>query len=381
MRVRSVLIAGAGIAGLSLAIALREKGIPARVVEKRSESTGEGTGLHLPGNAVRAATKLGLEDALRRSAFRIPKIEYTDQTAENLATLDLTKRYGPTASWPPFLALHRKTFHEILLTRAQGININYDCEVVSIGRDEQGVGVTLSNGEVECPDLLVGADGINSTTRINNFGPDATPRDLGYHCWRFVVRCPNSLTTPQYMIGDRRAFLAMPIGGGDAYCYAMICSDALEDHQEHLNDLSQIFEGFGGVVPVVLARSDPDSMISDTLKQVSLERWSIGRIVLIGDAAHATLPTLAQGAAMAMEDALSLADQLGAGQGSLEDQLGKYEARRRPRVTWVQRQSVKRMKVVAMQGQTLQSARDFILKGIGGQILKSGWAPLIDKPF
>ena len=381
MRVRSVLIAGAGIAGLSLAIALREKGISARVVEKRPEATDEGTGLHLPGNAVRAAMKLGLEDALRRSAFRIPKIEYSNQAGENLATLDLTKRYGPTAAWPPFLALHRRTFHEILLTRAQGLNISYGCEVVSIGRDEQGVGVTLSSGEVECPDLLVGADGIHSTTRTDNFGPDAAPSELGYHCWRFIVRCPNSLKTPQYMIGDRRAFLAMPIDGGNAYCYAMICSDALQDHQDDVDNLSGIFECFGGVVPVVLARSDPASMIADTLKQVRLDRWSIGRIVVIGDAAHATLPTLAQGAAMAMEDALSLADQLGAGQGSVEDQLAKYEARRRPRVTWVQRQSVKRMKVISMQGQALQSTRDFVLKGIGGQILKSGWAPLIDKPF
>ena len=267
------------------------------------------------------------------------------------------------------------------MTRAQGIKINYDCEVVSIGRDEHGVGVTLSNGEVECPDLLVGADGIHSTTRTNNFGPEAAPNDLGYHCWRFIVRCPNSLTTPQYMIGDRRAFLAMPIDGGNAYCYAMICSDALEQGEGEGESLSEIFQEFGGIAPVVLRRSDPDTMIADTLQQVSLDRWSVGRIVLIGDAAHATLPTLAQGAAMAMEDALSLADQLGAGQGNLEEQLAKYEARRRPRVSWVQRQSVRRMKVISMQGQALQSARDFVIKGIGGQMLKSGWAPLIDKPF
>ena len=380
MQVRSVLIAGAGIAGLSLAIALREKGIQARVVEKRSEETGEGAGLHLPGNAVRAATKLGLDDALRLSAFRIPRIEYTNRIGGSLAMLDLTKRYGPTGAWPPFLAIHRKTFQEILLTRARGIRIDHDCEVVSIGRDEHGVGVTLSNGEVECPDLLIGADGIYSTTRITNFGPEAAPNDLGYHCWRLVVPCPNSLTTPQYMIGDRRAFLAMPIDGGNAYCYAMICSDVLEGKDEP-DDLPKLFDGFGGVVPVVLERSGSGAVISGKLQQVSLERWSIGRIVLIGDAAHATLPTLAQGAAMAMEDALSLADRLGAGQGSVEDQLAGFEARRRPRVSWVQTQSVKRMKAVSMRGQALQSARDFILKGIGGKILKSGWAPLIDRPF
>ncbi len=378
MRVRSVLIVGGGIAGISLAIALREHGISTRVVEKGSAETYEGTGIHLPGNAVRAAAKLGLEDALRKAAFRIPRIEYTDHKGSGLATLDLTKRYGPTASWPAFLALHRQTFREILLNRARDLQIEFDCEVKGIGRDQQGVGVTLSNGEVICPDLVVGADGINSPTRESQFGPEGAPRDMGYACWRFVTACPEALTAPQYMLGNRRAFLIMPIDGDRVYVYAMICEG---NHVDGDNDLQAMFADFEGGAPEVLAQLDPAKLLPGKLQQVSLKKWSAGPVVVIGDAAHATLPTLAQGAGMAMEDALVLAECLGAGQGTLDEQLAAFETRRRKRVMWVQEQSIRRMKAVATKGALLQNMRNFVFRSTGEKMLKSGWKPLIEEPF
>ena len=378
MRVRSVLIVGGGIAGISLAITLREHGISARVVEKRSAESHEGTGIHLPGNAVRAAAKLGLEDALRQAAFRIPRIDYTDHKGMSLATLDLTKRYGPTAAWPAFYALHHQTFRRILVDRARDLQIEFDCEVKGIGRDRHGVGVTLSNGDVICPDLVVGADGINSPTRESQFGPEGAPRDMGYACWRFVTACPKGLTAPQYMLGSRRAFLVMPIDGDRVYVYAMICAG---EHADGDNDLRKIFADFEGAAPKVLAQMDPASLLAGTLQQVSLKKWSIGPVVVIGDAAHATLPTLAQGAGMAMEDALVLAECLGAGQGTLDEQLAAFETRRRKRVMWVQEQSVRRMKAVAAKGALLQGMRNAVFRNIGGQMLKSGWKSLIEEPF
>ena len=378
MRVRSVLIVGGGIAGISLAITLREHGISARVVEKRSAESYEGTGIHLPGNAVRAAAKLGLEDALRRAAFRIPRIDYTDHKGLELATLDLTKRYGPTAAWPAFYALHHQTFRRILLDRARDLQIEFDCEVKGIGRDREGVGVTLSNGEVICPDLVVGADGINSPTRETQFGPEGAPRDMGYACWRFVAACPKGLTAPKYMLGNRRAFLAMPIDEDRVYVYAMLCEG---DHADGDNDLQKMFADFEGPVPKVLAQMDPATLLPGKLQQVSLKKWSAGPVVVIGDAAHATLPTLAQGAGMAMEDALVLAECLGTAQGTLDEQLAAFERRRRKRVMWVQEQSVRRMKAVATKGAMLQNLRNFVFRGVGGHILKSGWKPLIEEPF
>lgn len=378
MRVRSVLIVGGGVAGLSLAIALREKGIAVRIVEERAAGVEEESGLHLPGNAVRAAARLGLEDALRQHAFRIPRIVYTNQDGTTLATLDLTRRYGPIVTWPAFYAVHRASFQKILLERADGIEITYDCQVAGIGSDEHGVGVTLSNGKVLCPDLVVGADGLHSPIRENHFGPQAVPMNMGYRCWRFVAPRPSGLAAPQYMIGNRRAFMIMPIDDDRIYGYGMAVDD---DQNAHGDDLSRIFQGFGGFVPAALARLDRTCVLPGILQQVVLEAWSSGRIVLIGDAAHATLPTLAQGAAMAMEDALVLAHHLGTGHGTLDEQLAAFEARRRTRVSWVQEQSARRMRVMAIHGKAMQNVRDFSLRIIGAHVLKSGWAPLIEKPI
>ena len=180
------------------------------------------------------------------------------------------------------------------------------------------------------------------------------------------------------MLGDRRAFMAMPIDGDRVYVYAMIC-DAL--HQDGDDDLPKMFEDFGGQAPNVLTRMDRTTVLSGKLQQVSLKNWSAGPVVLIGDAAHATLPTLAQGAGMAMEDALVLAECLGAAQGTLDGQLAAFEARRRKRIMWVQEQSVKRMGAVAKKSAMVQNLRNFIFRMAGAHMLKSGWKPLIEEPF
>lgn len=377
MRVQSVLIVGGGIAGISLAIALREHGIVSRIVEKRAKDAPQGAALHLPGNAVGAAAKLGIHDALRQRAYRFPRIEYTDHKGLKLATLDLARRYGPTASWPAFYSLHRETFRDILLDRVGGIPIEFECEVEAVGRDKQGIGVTLTNGEVECPDLVVGADGIRSSMRETQFGPQFVPVDMGYACWRFIASCPDGLEAPEYMLGNRRTFLAMPIDGERAYVYAMICDTA---HRGD-SDLSGIFRDFGGYAPHLLERLDPSTVISGRLHQVALDKWSAGPVVLIGDAAHATPPTIAQGAAMAMEDALVLAECLGRAQGTLDEQLATFEARRRNRVLWVQNQSVKRLGAAVKAGAMVQKFRNILMRTAGTHMLKSGWAPLIEKPF
>ncbi len=371
-----VLIVGAGIAGLSIAIALRQLGLTARVVEKRRTFDEEGTGLHLPANAVRAAGQLGLGVFLERRATRISHIIYTDGQGRELAALDLTKTTGPTRDWPPFVALRRSVFHRALWDRLNGPDIHLGVEPVEIAHAADGSMVRFSNGTTETFDLVIGADGINSLTRKLLFPDEQPPEFMGYQCWRYITARPAGVTSPRYMIGERRALLIMPIDERNVYVYAMVCA---QDLGPSGGDVAAEFQDFGAAAASVLEGDDKKNAVKDGLKQVSLETWRKAGAVLIGDAAHATLPTLAQGAAMAMEDALVLAESLAENSGDIPACLEAYETRRRPRIQYVQEQSVRRMATVRLEGKLKVGLRNTIFKIAGSRILRTGWAPLIDK--
>ncbi len=371
-----VLIVGAGIAGLSVAIALRQKGLTARVVEKRKSFDEEGTGLHLPGNAVRAAGELGLGVFLEKRATRISHIVYTDGQGRELAALDLTKTKGATKDWPPFMALRRSVFHRALWDRLNGPDIRLGVEPVDIVQVPDGAMVRFSDGTNDTFDLVIGADGVSSRTRKLLFPEAPLPEYMGYQCWRYITARPAGVTSPRYMVGEKRAMLVMPIDERAVYVYAMVCADDLGPSG---GDLITEFENFGGAASSVLEGDDHRKALKDGLKQVALETWTQGNAVLIGDAAHATLPTLAQGAAMAMEDALVLAETLAADQENIPGCLEVFETRRRPRIQYVQEQSVRRMSIVRTEGQLKVRLRNAAFKMVGSRILRSGWAPLINK--
>lgn len=371
--VSSVLIVGAGIAGLSLAAALRQQGIQARLFEAKTGFEPEGTGLHLPGNAVRAARRLGLETVVDRRAYRIAQITYTDEAGRQLTTLDLARARGILKKWPPFVALPRPVFHEALVDLVGVENIRFGSSPVSVSQDDRGVFLELGDGTVEQADLLVGADGVNSAVRSLVFPSRPGARPMGYRCWRWMAPRPAGVTDPKYMIGDGKAVMVMPVDDRLAYIYAMDCAET----GEPVASLNDLFAEFGEPATAALAHAVKGRVIAGTLEEVRLEKWSDRRMMVIGDAAHATAPTLAQGAAMAMEDAIVLAEILGSYQGAVTDALRAYEQRRRPRVDYVQRESAKRLRLLRLKGRAARMGRSLLLRVRGTEMLKSGWRPLI----
>ncbi len=364
-----VLIVGGGIAGLAVARTLARASFAAEVVEREPAWDGEGTGIYLPGNASRALRGLGLHQAVLERGIVIARQRVSDHRGRLLVEVDLAELWDSVG---PCLALHRADLHDVLLDGARDVPIRMGVEVRRLHEQDRTVAVEFHDGTAGEYDLVIGADGIRSAVRQLAFGDQATARPVGQMGWRFVTACPPAITTWSVMLGHRTAFLMIPIGNGRVYCY---CDVASRSSTERHDDLGQLFSGFAEPAPTLIdSLPDPALAHRAAIEEVALDAWVRGRVVLIGDAAHATSPNMAEGAAMALEDALVLAECL---QQSdvVPAALAAFEARRRPRTDWVRAQTHRRDRTRYLP----TAIRNALLRAVGQRIFRSNYRPLLDE--
>ena len=369
-----ILVVGAGIAGLGAARALWQRGLAADVVERETAWTDVGAGIYLPGNTVRALRSLGLESAVTERAALIPRQRFCDHRGTVLVDVDLKALWGDVG---PCLALHRADLHTILASHDKAVPTRMGVSLNRLSQQDGTVAVEFDDGSLARYDLVIGADGIHSQVRQLIFG-DAGIRPVGQVAWRFVIRCPPEVTTWTVLLGHGVAFLAMPIGQGQVYCY---CDGPARSIPRPGDDdvrarLAEVMRGFSAPVPAILDSLGPEDAIHVApIEEVTLDAWSFGSALLIGDAAHATSPNMAEGAAMALEDGLVLAECLASGDGVAEA-AARFEARRRSRTQWVLAQTHRRDRTRNLP----PAVRNFVLRKWGRNIVHANYRPLLDLP-
>ncbi len=332
-----ILIAGGGIGGLTLAGFLQRNDIQFELAERAPAWAPVGAGIALAFNPMRLLRELGVADHVEAAghAFTRGVISKADgQPISDADLSDLAARRGPT------IALHRAALHDALLTAISPDAISLGQGVEQVAEKSEGVEATFANGATSNYDLVVGADGINSAVR-SSMWTDVDRRYSGYTCWRLVVDQASGVNEPWEMWGRGRRFGVVPIGPKRTYCFSTLNAPPNSDAMRNigLKRFREMFANFGGAVPGVLAAlQHDDDLIHGDLEEVRLQSWVNGRVVLLGDAAHAMTPNMGQGAAMAIEDAYVLAEELASDQ-PIDAALSAYQSRRMPRVEAIQRQS------------------------------------------
>jgi FAD-dependent urate hydroxylase len=372
---RRVLIVGGGVAGLALAPMLARPGVAAEVIEREPAWRPAGTGMYLPGNAARALRELGLEARVASRAIGIPRQRFCDHRGRLLCEVDVA---GLWATVGPCLAVHRAELHALLREAAKGVPMRLGLAVERIAQREGVVSVEFGDATSGEYDLVVGADGIHSAVRRLTFEPAAVPRLVGQVGWRFLAPRPPDVTTWSVMLGRGTAFLTLPIDGDRVYCYCDVVSSREHDLPERdpAERLGELFSEFADPAATLIDALDAATDIHvAAIEEVPIDRWAHERVVLIGDAAHATSPNMAQGAAMALEDALVLADCLHR-MPAIPDALAAFQARRRPRTDWVRVQTHRRDRTRYLP----PTIRDHALRFLGPRIFHANYRPLLDQP-
>ncbi len=330
METDRVLVVGGGIAGLATAAALQQRAVRVTVFERRSELDDAGLGLNLPGNAIAALRLLGLGDTVDRLGAPIRRREYRNHKGRLLFAVDETAFWGPGAQ--PRCATRRELHAALRGLLAPGTLRTGDT-VRDTTMTPHDVRVTLTTGATEVGGVLVGADGVHSTVRDRvTGGRSARPALLSPASWRFVAPNPGIDCWTAWTGGSGTAVL-IPLPGGRVYGWLSADAEAVEFARA-----VDAFAGFPSVVRESLAAAitEPDPPFWSPLEEVRPAVWTSGRAILAGDAAHAVSPVWAQGAAMAVEDALAIADLMV--DGAQWPRAGQeFAVRRRARVGHVQR--------------------------------------------
>lgn len=344
-----ILIAGGGIGGLAASIALGRCGTETAVLERSGFTEETGAGIQLGPNATRALRELGVLAAIEPHAFRPEAIWiYDGLSGRRLASVPLgkraEKRYGA-----PYLTLHRADLHAGLRAAAEkfaAVELRPRFEVAAIEADSGQVVVHGAGGGKAEGASLIGADGLWSTVR-SLVMKEASLRFAGATAWRALVPrkgLPSPFDAPVVglWLGPRSHLVHYPVHGGRDLNVVAVAAGGVGsqgwNQSGNAEALLSSFTRWAKDSKSLLKRAEGWRSWS-LYRLAPLRRWSAGRVALLGDAAHPVLPFLAQGAALAIEDAITLARCIEICPGDPSAAFLRYEALRRPRAARVQRLS------------------------------------------
>ncbi|NBH08273.1 FAD-dependent monooxygenase [Amycolatopsis sp. SID8362] len=327
---RSAIVAGGGIGGLAAAIGLRRAGWTVTVLERQAVSREAGAGWSFAPNALRAADALGVGDDLR--AISVPtRAGATLRTPHGRYLMRFREGRDTT-----LLANHRADLHRALLARLPGGWVRTGAEVTGVEQSAAGVTVayrTPGGTRQATADVLVGADGIHSAVRRSVWPHSPAPVFQRILCWRGVTEPGSVWPVEGFQTWGRGArFGAHPVAGRRVFWFLTVRRP--EPGLRYDDDVAEVRRRVGGwhqPIPALLAATRPESVLChDIFDLEPLPAYVEGRVAVLGDAAHAMTPFLAQGACQALEDAAVLAAEL-AGDSDVPTALARFDRSRRPR--------------------------------------------------
>ena len=342
---RRVLVVGGGIAGLTLAVALRRRDIAVDVVELQPQWNILGVGISLTGPTLRALKSIGLIDQCVAVAFGFDRIVFADAAGREKGALNMPRLCGP--DYPATVAIGRPALHDVLIRTAEalGASVVLGTTVTSLQQSNAAVKVSFSSENTTSYDLVVGCDGIHSAVRALAFDhvPDAS--FTGLAVWRATMPRPKGVDCMQMFYGPNVKAGVNPHSRDEMFLFLVqpIRDDSrLPPDQMHVLLQEQLVDFSGEVMSFVRAHvTDPRKVDYRPMNAFLLPPpWHRGRVLVIGDAAHTTTPHLATGAGIAIEDAVVLAELL-AGDGQMTEVLDQFMARRFERCRLVVETAVK----------------------------------------
>ena len=344
-----ILVAGGGIGGLSTALGLAKQGFSTIVLEKAAAMGEVGAGIQLGPNAFHAFDWLGVGDTARAMAIYVDRLRLMDAlTAEEICHIDLGEAFRARFG-NPYAVIHRGDLHAVFLQgcrRNESVELRVSAEVVGYEQDGAGVTAILADGERVRGRALIGADGLWSKVRRQLAG-DGAPRVSGHTTYRSVIPTedmPEALrwNAATLWAGPKCHIVHYPLQGWKTFNLVVTYhNDAPEPVAGKPVAEEEVLRGFTHVHPMAqqIIRRGRDWKLWVLCDRDPIERWVDGRVALLGDAAHPMMQYMAQGACMAMEDAVCLAQSMAEHQGEVAPALDAYRARRVLRTARVQLQS------------------------------------------
>ena len=322
---------GAGISGMTLATALKTTGTAPDLIEIQPQWDILGVGISVQGPALRALKSIGLIDSCVRDGFGYSQVVNCDQNGNVQGIVDLPRLNGP--QYPSCVGMIRPALHDILANAlaADGVEVRFGLTVNSIRQSPDRVNVVLSDGTRGEYDLVVGADGASSRIRELLFGSAYKPQYTGQAVWRAMVPRPQAVTARHAYYGPRCKAGFNPVSTREMYIYLVqnVTGDPRLEPERWPPVMRQLLADFGGHIAEVRdCITDFRRIVYRPVGSLLLPSpWYVGRVLVIGDAAHTSPPHLASGATIAIEDAIVLSELIAASV-AFSEALDKFMKRR-----------------------------------------------------
>ncbi len=304
----NIAIVGGGIGGLCAAVTLQKQGHEVHVFESAPVFHPIGAGIGIGSNAMQALMEIGVGEEIFRNGYILNTQVFQDMHGKVLNTIDfsvLKKMFGQEN-----ITIHRANLHRTFLENLKPNTIEYNKRCIRVEQNEHKVTAFFEDGTVFEAELLIAADGINSPIR-QQLVPESKPRYAGYTCWRGITENNGRVKefTSTELWSTKGRFGMAPMKDGFIYWFACINTSPKNPDFQYLKpkEVSFLFEHFPRVASDIIASTPEEKLLHHDISDIKpLRNFVFDRVVLLGDAAHATTPNMGQGAGQAIEDAIVL---------------------------------------------------------------------------